>query len=137
MVDLRSESEQVRKVWQASDEAHVPFHLAAALAFHEACPAAHAFIAGTDYEDALNLAAAALSCVVNVYALHPRTGQPVPVEVNLKGGKFLDGGAAYRRGGGPIVTSLVVRRDEVAAALNLVKTAGIPFHFLNTEAHLR
>ena len=137
MVDLRSESEHIRNAWQSSDEPHVPFPLAAALAFHEACPAAHAFIARPDYDDALNLAAAALSCVLNVYALHPRTRQTIPIEVNLKAGRFVDGGEAYRRRAGRTITSLVVRRDDVAAAVSLVKAAGIPFHFLNTEAHLR
>lgn len=137
MVDLRKDSEQVRDAWRSSAEPHVPLSLAAALAFHEAHRTPELFVAQPDYDDALNMAAAALSCVVDIYAIHPRTRQPVPVKLSLRGGRFADGGSAYRRHNGRSVTSLVVRRDHVAGAMGLVSAAGVPFHFVSTEAQLR
>jgi hypothetical protein len=137
MVDLRKDSEQVRDAWRSSDEPHVPLSLAAALAFHEAHRAGEAFIAQPDYDDALDMAAAALSRVVDIYAVDARTGQPAPVQLSLRAGRFADGGSAYRRRNGETVTSLVVRREHVRRAMRLVSAAGIPFHFVSPEAQLR
>lgn len=137
MVDLRKDSDQVRDAWRSSNEPHVPLSLAAALAFHEAHQPAPAFIAELDYDDALNMTAAALSCVVDIYAIHPRSGQPVPVKLNLKAGRFTDGGSAYRGRSGRNVRSLVVRREQIPTAMSLVCAAGISFQFLGTDALLR
>ncbi len=137
MVDLRKDSQQIRDAWHSSDHPHVPLSLAAALVFHEAHKAAQAFITEPDYDDALNMSAAALSCVVDIYAIHPRTGQATPVNLSLKAGRFADKGSAYRRRNGGTVTSLVVSREHIPTAIGLVSAAGIPFQFLSTEAQLR
>ena len=137
MVDLRKDAQQVRDTWRSSNDPHVPLSLAAALAFHEAHRAGQAFITEPDYDDALNMAAAALSCVVHIYAIHPRTAQPVTVDLSLRSGRFADRGSAYRRYNGQSVTSLVVRREHISSVMGMISAAGIPFHFLSTEAELR
>lgn len=129
MVDLRKDREQVRQAWRASEASHVPLALAAALAFHEAHPGPAGVVPQPDYDDALNLTAAALSRLVAIYAIDERTCRPVAHSLNLAIGKFRDGAAVYEGEHGRRVTSLLVRREHLPSAMALIKSAGIPFHF--------
>lgn len=76
-------------------------------------------------------------CVVQIYAIHPPTAQPVTLNLSLRSGRFARGGPAYRRHNGQSVASLVVRREHVSSVMGVIGAAGIPFHFLSTEAELR
>jgi hypothetical protein len=129
MVDLRSDGEQVRQAFCESDAPHVPLPLAAAMAFHEAHPAPAAVVPQLEYDDALNLTAAALSRLVAIYRIDERTRRPVEHSLNLTAGRFRDGAAAYESKNGRRMTSLLVLREHLPTAMALIKATGIPFHF--------
>lgn len=129
MVDLRRDGEQVRQAWRSSGDSHVPLPLAAALALHEAHGGAADVVAELEYEDALNLAAAALSRLVSIYTIDERTRLPVPAMLNLATGRFRAGASVYERRNGRPMTSLVVLREHVPAAMDMIKATGIPFRF--------
>ncbi len=122
MPDPGATLEQARQAWQAG-EPYVPLALAAALALHEA--AVQQRMPLPDSPEALDLAAAALSRVVTICALHPRTRHVVPLEIDLASGRFADGATLYKRRYGAAVEALVVRRDEVDGAMDLVREAGL------------
>lgn len=129
MVDLRKDGEQVKEAWRSSGDSHVPLPLAAALAFHEAHGGAHAAVPQPEYEDALDLVAAALSRLVTIYTIDERTKLPVSAQLNLGTGRFRYGATVYEHGNGKAVTSLVVRREQLPAAMEVIKATGIPFQF--------
>jgi hypothetical protein len=128
VVDLRRDSEQVSELWRGSADSHVSLALAAALAFHEARDHHPVLLSRADYEDALDLTAAALSRALTIYALDRASGVPVSTRFDLRAGRFRCGASVYEQWGGDALTSLVVLRDDVPRALALIKSAGIPFH---------
>lgn len=126
MVDLWRDCEQVRKLWHSSADTHVPLPLAAALAFHEA-HGSPTVVPLLEYEDGLDLAAAALSRLVPIYAIDEGTRLPVPGHFNLGAGKFRHGATTYELADGTAMTPLVVPRDPLATAVELIRSTGIPF----------
>jgi hypothetical protein len=54
---------------QRVEHNYLPLHVAAAITFHQAYGAKNAVISRSDYDDALNIAAAALSRLMHVYTL--------------------------------------------------------------------
>lgn len=126
VVDLRRDCEQVRKIWCSSADSHVPLSLAAALAFHEAHGSVTA-VPEREYEDGLDLAAAALSRLVTIYALDDSTRQPVPGHFDLGAGKFRHGATVYELADGGTMTPLVVQREHLETAVALIRSTGIPF----------
>src|SRR5690606_33143432 len=95
VVDLRHDCEQVRELWRSRADSHVPLALAAALAFHEARDQHSALMPRAEYEDALNLTAAALSRALTIYAVNRHSGIPVPARFDLGAGRFRCGASAY------------------------------------------
>ena len=128
VVDLRHDCEQVRELWRSRADSHVPLALAAALAFHEARDQHSALMPRAEYEDALNLTAAALSRALTIYAVNRHSGIPVPARFDLGAGRFRCGASAYEPSSGNALTSLVVQREDVPRTLALIKSAGIPFY---------
>jgi hypothetical protein len=126
MVDLRRECEQVRKLWHGSADAHVPLPLAAALAFHEAHGSA-TVVPQVEYEDGLDMAAAALSRLVTIYAIDECTRLPVSAHFDLGTGKFRHGATTYELTDGTTMTPLLVARDHLETAVDLIRATGIPF----------
>jgi len=126
VVDLRRDCEQVKKVWRSCVDVHVPLPLAAALAFHEAHGSV-TVVPQLEYEDGLDLAAAALSRLVTIYALDNGTRQPVPGHFDLGAGKFRHGASVYELADGSTMTPLVVQRAHLAPAVALIGSTGIPF----------
>ena len=129
-VDLRKDGERIRRAWLATDAPHAPLHLAAALAFHEAHGGVDAVVPRLDYDDALNLAAAALSRLLTLYTLDEQTRRPVPVRLSLANGRFRQGAVVYeQRESSRTVTSLVVHREQLPAAIAVIRATGLPLHF--------
>jgi hypothetical protein len=126
VVDLRDDCEQVKKIWRSCADVHVPLSLAAALAFHEAHGSA-TVVPQREYEDGLNLAAAALSRLVTIYAIDERTRTPVSARCDLGTGRFRHGASTYEHADGTTMTPLVVPRDHLATAVELIRSTGIPF----------
>lgn len=134
MVDLREDGEQTRRAWQATEGAHVPLKLAAAWTFHEAYGAARDVMPHSQYDDALDLIAAALSRLVPIYSCDKRTGRPVSLRLNLATGRFRNGATAYEsKHGRKARTALMVRREHLPAATDLIRATGIPFFLAETE----
>ncbi len=105
----------------------MPLPLAAALAFHEAYRSADRILPRPEYDDALNLTAAALSRLISIYTIDERTRTPVVARLNLRSGKFRDGAAVYEHRMGNAMTSLLVRREQLLPAVEIIKSTGIPF----------
>lgn len=133
MVDLQRCRERAREAWRSSAGSHVPLPLAAALAFHAGQEGANAQLPARDYDAALNVAAAALSRLLAVYAIGENPQLPVVIEVDLGSGRFRDGGALYERRLGSRITSLVVARAQLAPALEFIRAAGLPFLLPGTD----
>ena len=106
----------------------VTLAIAAAMAFREAQGASPQSIASfPDREDALNIAASALSRLLPVYVIDEATHVPVATKLDVANGRFLNGAREFRRSDGTLVTSISVKRDELASALSLIRRVGIPF----------
>jgi hypothetical protein len=80
---------------------------------------------------ALNLAAAALSRLLPIYTVDAQSPRLVRAEIDVGSGRFRDGATLYEHSDGTRVMPLFVTRNEVAAAVELVRDAALPFDLLN------
>lgn len=129
---LSLEVEQLRtaNLWRSITEQRVPMAAAAAMTFHTAHAGARAMVSRRDYDDALGLAASALSRLLPVYTVGAITGKRVEVRVNLLTHRFALGATQLRaRDGSGAVEPLLVQRGDLQFALSIVKRAGLPFGF--------
>ena len=87
-IRLEVESERTDALLQRVDHNYLPLRVAAAITFHQAYGGKNAVISRSDYDDALNIAAAALSRLMHVYTLRePREGRVV-LAVDLTAARF-------------------------------------------------
>lgn len=127
-IRLEVESERTNAFLQRVEHNYLPLHVAAAITFHQAYGSKNAAISRSDYDDALNIAAAALSRLMPVYTLRePREGRVV-LAVDLTEARFAHG-ATELRSGHETVGELSVRRNELVSALSFIKRMGRPFAF--------
>ncbi|HZM34451.1 MAG TPA: hypothetical protein VFC18_08135 [Burkholderiales bacterium] len=128
-VRLEQEKQRTEDLLQNASDAYIPLAVAAALAFHQAHGNTRAIVNRRDYDDALNIAAAALSRLIPLYTLRaPRQGR-VPVAVNLVHQRFQRGATELHGDDGSVMRALSVRRSDLVSALSLVKRAGLGFAF--------
>jgi hypothetical protein len=128
-VDLRTERERVDDLWQRMVEAYVPVSVAAALTFHQVHGNTRAIVTRQDYDDALGIAAAALSRLVPIYTLdNPAQGR-MPVAVDLTQQQFVRGATELRSKDGTRLGNLSLQRGEMLSAISLIRRAGLPFSF--------
>ncbi len=113
--------------WRIGQETFVPLSLAAATAVQEAQADTPAITSSSDYDNALNTAAAALSRVATIYTLDKQTSRLMPLSVNLIGEKFRRGATELRNDNGTTITSLTVKQADLATAIRSIKSAGIAF----------
>lgn len=107
----------------------VPLAVAAAMTFHQAHRSTRAIVTRADYDDALNMAAAALSRLIPVYVLRdPKEGRK-PLAFDLGTQRFSRGATELHGKDGSVVGDLTVRRTDLVPALSLIRRAGIPFAF--------
>ena len=132
MVDLRKDQERVYTAWHADDKPHVPLALAVAKTFHDLELPFQGKVARLEYEDAMNLVAAALSRVVPIYTHAPDSETLVHAGASLANGRFRSGGSIFEARSGEALAPLVVRRDHLPAAVEAVKAVQLPFHFAPT-----
>jgi hypothetical protein len=113
---------------QRVEHNYLPLHVAAAITFHQAYGAKNAVISRSDYDDALNIAAAALSRLMHVYTMRePREGR-VALAVDLTNSQFARG-ATELRSSHETIGELSVARNELVSALSFIKRMGRPFAF--------
>lgn len=127
---LSIEVERLRteQLWRAILGEHVPMSVAAATTFHQVHGTTKAIVTRKDYDDALNIAASALSTLVPVYALDgPRSRREVMI--NLVTQRFALGATQLRSSDGNVVDGLSVQRSDLLFALSIIRRAGLPFSF--------
>ena len=131
-VHLEIEAERTTALLQNTHDFYFPLPVAAAIAFHQAHGNTKAIVSRQDYDDALNIAAAALSRLITIYVLRdPREGR-VALPVDLTRSHF-ERGATRLRSANETIGELWVARRELVSALSLIKRTGLPFSFAATK----
>lgn len=121
--------------WRVGQESFVALSAAAAMAFHEAQDrSTRAVLSPHDHDDALNIAASALSRLLLIYVADEATQRGVATKLDVVSGRFLRGATEFRRHDGSTVTSMTVKRADLTSALSLIKRTGIPFSLAMGEA---
>jgi hypothetical protein len=129
MVSLDIERARTDDLLRPIGSTYVPLAVAAALTFHQAHGSTKAIVSRQDYEDALGIAAAALSRLIPIYTLKdPREGRVV-ITVDLLKQRFERGATELRARDGTAVQELSIQRSDLESAIALVKDAGLPFSF--------
>lgn len=128
-VRLEVEAERATaELQQRGGDTYMPLAVAAAITFHQVHHSTKAIVTRQDYDDALSIAAAALSRLIPIYSLRdPRLGR-VAIKVDLTKAQFARGATQLRSADGTDTELSVARRDLVAA-LSLIKRTGLPFSF--------
>jgi hypothetical protein len=126
-VCLDLERARIEQEMQNAMSAHIPLPVAAASAIHVVCRNTHDIVARSDYDDALNIAAVAISRLVPVYALaDPLQGKKVLL-IDMARERFANGATELRRSDGRKITPLSVQRSDMLSALSLIKRTGLLF----------
>jgi hypothetical protein len=86
-----------------------------------------AIVTRKDYDDALDIAAGALSSLVPVYT-RDAAGKRVEISINLVAQRFALGASQLRSANG-VIDNLSVQRSDMLFALSIVKRAGLPLSF--------
>ncbi len=114
--------------WRISQESFVPLPAAAAIVFHQAQGrSARAVASAADHDDALNIAASAISRLVHIYVVDETARTRTAARLDLINGRFVRGATEFRRTDGTTVRSMSVKRTDLTSALSLIKRVGIPF----------
>jgi len=128
-VRLEQERQRTEELLQNASDAYTPLAVAAAIVFHQAHGNTRAIVTRRDYDDALNIAAAALTRLIPLYTLRdPREGR-VTVAVNLVHQRFQGGATELHGDDGSTTGELSVRRSDLVSAISLIKRAGLGFAF--------
>jgi len=127
-IRLGVEARSASALFQRVEDIYLPLPVAAAIAFHQAHRNAEAVVSRSDYDDALSIAAAALSRLISIYTLRdPREGR-VAVAVDLTKARFALG-ATQLRSSEETIGELWVSRRELVSALSLLVRTGLAFSF--------
>jgi hypothetical protein len=111
-----------------STDAYYPLPTAAAITFHQVHRNTTAIVSRRDYDEALGIAAAALSRLISIYTLRdPREGR-VAIAVDLTKARFVLG-ATQLRSSEETIGELWVSRGEMVSAMSLIMRTGLPFSF--------
>lgn len=124
---------EVENLWRAALDQYLPMSVAAATAFHRVYGTSRAIVTREDYDDALNIAASALSRFLTVYSAGER-GEKVPLAVDLVKQRFARGATELRAGPGEGNPNLWVRRADLIAAIATIRNAGLIFGFAASPA---
>jgi hypothetical protein len=128
-VSLEVERLRAEASWRADRADYMSLSVAAAIAFHQAHGNTKAIVTFEDYNDALNIAACALSRLIPILTLKtPREGRTA-ISIDLAHQRFSFGATRLVGNDGTTLTDLSVRRADLLAALKLIKRAGLPFSF--------
>ncbi|HMA90506.1 MAG TPA: hypothetical protein VKP89_17370 [Burkholderiales bacterium] len=126
VVDLRKDRAQVAQIWSGSQESLVPLSVAAAFTFHQTCRTCEDLLSPHEYARALDIAAAALACLIRIYTTDGR-GEQIPVSIDLAKQRFCGGATNVQCADGAIVTPLAIVRGDVLPALIAIERSGIEY----------
>ena len=126
LVSLDLERARIEQELQHTPDERVPLPVAAAGAMHLVCRNTHDLIARSAYDDALNIAAVAISRLVPVFALtDPRQVEEVEVlAIDVNRERFANGATELRRMDGRKITRLFIRRSDMLSALAFIRRTG-------------
>lgn len=96
-VNLETERLRVDASWRAQGAEYVALPVAAAIAFHQAHRSTKAIVTVEDYDDALNIAASALSRLIPILVVNESQSVPVTLDVDLARQRFSRGHAPRRQ----------------------------------------
>jgi hypothetical protein len=128
-VDLDRERQRTDDLFQSMMFAHVPLAVAAAITFHQVHGNTRAIVTRQDYDDALNIAAAALSRLIAIYAMGDDHAGRVAISIDLTRQHFARGATELRNTDGSRRGELSLLRGELLSAISLIRRAGLPFAF--------
>jgi hypothetical protein len=131
-VHLDAEAERTTALLQRATDLYLPLPVAAAITFHQVHGNTKAIVSRQDYDDALNIAAAALSRLIAIYVLRDPSEGRVALPIDLTRSHFTRG-ATRLRGADETIGELWVARKELVSALSLIKRTGLPFGFAATK----
>lgn len=126
-VDLAAQREDVRRAWDASQDEYVALRTAAGMAFHQIYEGAMTCVSSDDYEDGLDIVAAALSCLAPIYADAGVRMQPTALTIDLSRQRFRKGATELTGRNGAVLGQLLVTRSSVSFAIPVLRRAGLPF----------
>jgi hypothetical protein len=121
MVDLRADGARVAQLWNGSQASRVPLSVAAAFTYHQTRRDREQRLSRIEYANALDIAAAALSCLVCIYTQEGRAA------ISLARHRFRGGAAEAQGIDGAILAPLSVVRNEVLPALLKIERSGIEY----------
>jgi len=126
MVDIREDCSRIEKLWRTGQEEYAPLSVGAALTFHQTCRDKKDFLSPFDYDAALDIAAAALSCLIPIYAINGQVKvAPVPMDVTNR--KFRKGATRFQCDDGAIIEPLAIVRHDLMPALFSIARAGVEY----------
>ncbi|MGE5639586.1 MAG: hypothetical protein ACM30H_05780 [Clostridia bacterium] len=127
-LELEAERRRAEAAWKGGASEYVALPVAAAIAFHQAHHATRTIVSRHDYDEALNMAASALSRLIPIYRLAgPALGREV-VAVDLVRQRFARGATRLRSADGSETSDeLSVMRGNLQLALDEIRRVGVPF----------
>jgi hypothetical protein len=128
-VRLEQEMQRTQELLRNARDGYVPLAVAAAIVFHQAHGNTRAIVNRRDYDDALNIAAAALSRLIPLYTARDPEAERVPITVNLVHQRFRRGATELHDDVGSTSRWLSVKRGDLVSATSLIKRAGLGFTF--------
>ena len=126
MVSLEAAGTRASELLSGLESGFVPLSVAAAVAFHQAHGGRQAMVTRQDYDDALNIAAAALSRLIPIYEVKEAKVGLVPVAIDLTRQRFARGATEMRVREQSIARELSIRFADLQAAVTLIKSADLP-----------
>ncbi len=117
---------------RAPQQQFIPLTVAAAIAFHQAQRGRKAIQSPSDYIEALNIAAGALSRLIPIYVMDDGVGMRVTIDVELLHGEFTGCATGYRADDGSMFKPLSVMRDDLTTALSVMRRVGPTLAFAVT-----
>ncbi len=104
----------------------MPLSVAAAFTFHQTRRNVANLLFPEEYANALDIAAAALSCLIPIYTPDGH-GLPVAVPINLAGDRFRDGATKVQCANGTVLSPLDIVRRDLPPALIAIESANIDY----------
>ena len=124
LVSLDLERARIEEELQHAPDGRVPLPVAAAGAMHLVCRNTHDIIARSDYDNALNLAAVAISRLVPVFAVADPSRIEEVRSIDITWERFANGATELRCKDGRKLTRLFVRRSDMLSAMSLIRRTG-------------
>jgi hypothetical protein len=126
VVDLRRDRDLVEQSWAGNQTSWLPLSVAAAFTFHQTRRDVPNLLTPNEYASALDIAAAALSCVAAI-CTQDELGAPVPVPINLARHRFCGGAVRVQCADGSFIAPLCIARGDVVPALVAIERTGIEY----------